>query len=115
MATLAVFKQEIKKSIHGGQVWHIHAIDIETRREYITYLDPNNKNWRNWLPLTDNPQKGVIFEVDGDIRTKKNHPVIIDADIRPTFTVTSPRELADMLKAFWGVTDRNTFSHPLFE
>ena len=63
------------ESKHGGNVFEIDLIDLDTTEQYHTYADPNNFNYKHWREITEHPDNGFIVT---NCRLKKGKQ--IDAD-----------------------------------
>lgn len=96
---------ELINSKHGGEVWEIHFMGIQSQKPYKTWADPNNVNWRTWEPIVDVAQrKGVVLT---GCKFKDSEKGIINADssVVPEYIV-SREELADILEEYWKSRDK---------
>lgn len=101
-----VSSAELINSMHGGEVYQIKFIGIETQKDYTTYADPNNQNWRTWEPIIDlSERKGVV--ISRGLTLKDESKGLINADSRafPELAV-SKEELANQLAAHWKSQDK---------
>ena len=98
-----VFITEIqeRRSIHGGNVHTAHLKGIKTQRDYKTYIDPGNMNYRHWSHLIPLGQtKGVVL--GEGLKLKDEAKGIINADAIPEITyVVTKVELADIISEYW--------------
>jgi len=98
-----VFITEIqeRRSIHGGNVHTAHLKGVKTQKDYKTYIDPGNMNYRHWSHLIPLGQtKGVVL-AEG-LKLKDDAKGIINADSIPEITyVVTKVELADIIGEYW--------------
>ncbi len=98
-----VFITEIqeRRSIHGGNVHTAHLKGVKTQKDYKTYIDPGNMNYRHWSHLIPLGQtKGVVL-AEG-LKLKDDAKGIINADSIPEITyVVTKVELADIISEYW--------------
>lgn len=86
-------------SKHGGDIWTIRFKGIKTQKDYHTYVDPANKNFRHWDHIISIANlKGIVIT-----NTKlKNGDDQINADSKPHIEViTSQEDLANQLAEHW--------------
>lgn len=98
-----VFIREIqeRRSIHGGNVHTAHIKGIISQKDYKTYIDPGNMNYRHWQHLIPLGQtKGVVLAQG--LKLKDDAKGIINADSIPEITyVVTKVELADIISEYW--------------
>jgi hypothetical protein len=77
-----VLKQESGRSRHlGTEYVKITMMGIKDRREYHTYVDTPNHNYKNWEHIIRNPNHGFVIS---NIKTKQHKGrELVDADSRP--------------------------------
>lgn len=77
----AIVKQETRYSKYGGVITTITLIGLDDRKEYTTYIDPDNFNSKNWHHIVRHPEHGFILK---GLKVKKNTDKnIINADSDP--------------------------------
>ena len=85
-------------SKHGGTIYQVSFKGIKTQKDYKTYIDPGNMNWKNWHTIIDVSQrKGVVL---GNLKEKEEGLVNADSDVKIHYAVTK-EELADCLAEYW--------------
>jgi hypothetical protein len=89
-----------KKSKYGGMMEEIVFIDIKTREQIKSYLDPENRNYHKWNSVLAGRDDGMIV---GGLKTSvKNDKTIINADSVPEIVWQgSKTELADTIAEVW--------------
>lgn len=77
-----VLKQEWGRSKHlGTEYVKITVMGIKDRKEYVTYVDTPNHNFKNWQHIINNPKHGFVIR---NLRTKQHKgKTLIDADSKP--------------------------------
>ena len=70
--------QEDQPSRHGGYVTEIKFISLKNGQEYNTYVDENNRNYKNWYEIVQHPESGYVVN---NLKLKKDR--LISADSRP--------------------------------
>ena len=70
--------QEDQPSRHGGYITEIKFISLKNGQEYHTYVDENNRNYKNWYEIVQHPQSGYVVN---NLKLKKDN--LISADSRP--------------------------------
>lgn len=76
---LAITNIKEISSRHGGQVYEIDFIEIDTFETYKTYVDPNNYNVDNWGSILTFPHRGYVIN---GVRVKNKKKKLINADSR---------------------------------
>jgi hypothetical protein len=109
MAYHAIVKQEIGTSkISGAETITMTIFDIETRKEYRSYIDASMKNIEHWIDVISNPERGYIVT---NLKEKRNYGRynhdILNADCEPTIIEVweSGKELEKMLRQHWAKED----------
>lgn len=102
-----VFITGIKKiqSKHGGEIWEITMKGIKTQKDYKTYIDPANDNFRDWEWIIDAAErKGVVLS---NAKLKDPDKGIINADSKMKGEwIGSKEDLADELAEYWKSQDK---------
>jgi hypothetical protein len=77
-----VLKQEWGRSRHlGTEYVKITMMGIKDRKEYVTYVDTPNHNYKNWSHIINNPKHGFVIS---NIKTKSHKgKELVDADSKP--------------------------------
>jgi hypothetical protein len=102
-----------KRSRHGGLIEEIVFINLESREQVKTYLDPENRNYHLWNTVLANRDVGQM--VMGVKTAKKAGKTVINADSQPEVFWQGPKEeLADTLSEYWAVSKPNQYQK-LFE
>lgn len=92
--------------VNGGVMFKITLQDLTTGEKFVTYADPNNRNYQNWQPLIANRECGQV--IDNVRTTKKRGKTLIDADSRPQHVYCGDaQELAGIVSQHWGQTGNN--------
>jgi hypothetical protein len=106
MAKYAVIKQSTAiSSVTGFETTTLICVDLDTRKEYPTYIDQSNRNRVNWLDIINYPLKGFII-TDVDLVQRKGK-LVINADSEPRILeeFASSANLAHELKTAWRELD----------
>tara|TARA_E500000331_G_scaffold157523_1_gene152790 strand:- start:698 stop:1048 length:351 start_codon:yes stop_codon:yes gene_type:complete len=94
-----------RKSKHGGDIYEVDFKGIVSQKDFKSYIDPGNMNWRRWEPIIDIAQrKGVVL---GNLKEKDEGLINADSEVKVHYVV-EPTELADILAEFWD--NQNGFS-----
>lgn len=105
----AVYRQELRPSRNGGYIWEIHVVDCSNPNLcYHTYVNEENRNYKFWRQVTENPHKGIFLETER-LRMKPQVPGQINADTVFDVTVCDPLALADHLSELWRARGNNTY------
>lgn len=74
-----VLKQEASTSKkYGTPMTKITLMGIKDRKEYMTYIDAPNRNYKNWQHIINNPDHGFVLR---NIKTKQHKDKeLVDAD-----------------------------------
>lgn len=104
-----VVKQEEMASQYGGTVIKITCVGTKDRFEYISYVDPRNRNVTNWWHIITHPTRGYILK---NLRLKQTRDgkVIINADSDPIILAETEQasDLFRELTAVWREQDEDT-------
>jgi hypothetical protein len=106
---MAIAEIKKKPSRHGGRIYIVTLIGLEDRGIYETYIDPENRNYKFWRHIIENPGRGYIVS-GARLADRKIRPNLVTADSeiiieRETF---STAELAEAIEALWINEDRRT-------
>ena len=92
-----------KRSKHGGLIEEIVFINLETREQVKTYLDPANRNYHHWNTVLANRDQGQM--ITGVKTTVKAGKTVINADSQPEiFWSGDSDEMADAIAEHWAVS-----------
>jgi hypothetical protein len=77
-----VLKQEWGRSKHQGTEYvKITFVGVKDRKEYTTYIDTPNHNYKNWQHIINNPSHGFVLR---NLKTKTHKgKTLVDADSKP--------------------------------
>ena len=97
-----VFVQSVtaRPSKHGNEIWEIGVVGIKSQKNYRTYVDPYNANFRRWEHIVDvGERKGVVLN---NLKFKDPVKGIVNADSQFTIEyIVTKEELATALAEFW--------------
>lgn len=95
-----ISRLEERPSKYGNTIWEIDLVGCKTQRQYKTYADPDNANWRTWEQIVRSAQhKGVVLS---HLKFKDPEKNLINADSFAEIEFVVPKEeLADILAEFW--------------
>ena len=97
-----------KRSRHGGMMEEVVFINLHTREQVKTYLDPENRNYHHWNTVLANRDTGQM--ICGVKTTVKAGKTLINADSQPEiFWQGDKQELADTLAEVWAVSKPNQY------
>lgn len=96
----AVYSIQSLPSKHGGIVYRIDFVNIETQQLSLTWIDPTYRNYRYWRKVIEEGNRGLI--VSGLVEKSVGDRRVIDADLAPTIEWRGPKDrLADHLSRLW--------------
>jgi len=97
---LYIVSVDDSQSRYGGMIMRLEMIGIVSRREYHTYVDPNNRNYTQWRNVIEVARrKGVIINNTVAKDLQKNQ---VNADSVFTIECVCPREeIHQQLEKFW--------------
>jgi predicted alpha/beta hydrolase len=101
-----VLKQEAGFSRHlGTEYVKITFLGIKDRKEYITYVDTPNHNYKNWEHIIRNPRHGFVVR-NLKTKTHKGHE-LVNADSRPIIEIedTDDVEIMRQVAEIWAEED----------
>ena len=108
-----VYKQEERPSKWGGTVWELHLADLSNPNiNYHTYISRENRNYKNWSQVIENPTKGIVLETS---RLRMKHIGQVNADTFFDITVADAELLADQLANIWGCRPTGSSYQDLFK
>ncbi|CAB4137254.1 hypothetical protein UFOVP322_25 [uncultured Caudovirales phage] len=97
-----------RRSKYGGMMEEVVFINLETREQVKTYLDPDNRNYHHWNTVLANRDDGQM--IMGVKTSVKGGKTVINADSQPEiFWQGSKQELADTLAEYWAVSKPNQY------
>jgi hypothetical protein len=102
----AVLKQEYGHSKHlGTEYVKITFLGIKDRKEYVTYIDTPNHNYKNWAHIINNPKHGFVVR-NLKIKTHKGRE-LIDADSKPIieWEDNNDQEIMRQIAEIWAEQD----------
>jgi hypothetical protein len=109
MAYHAIINQEYSISkVTGAEMITITALDIESRKESLSYIDASMENFVQWAEIITQPEKG--FVVTG-LKKKRNNGrykhEILDADCQPVIVAEYPdvKKMERRLRQQWAKQD----------
>ncbi len=83
----------------GGYIWRLCFKGIKTQKDYHTYVDAANKNFRNWDHIiTIANLKGIVLT---NLRHQSSDGLVTADSIPEIEVVVSQEELADQLADYW--------------
>jgi len=77
-------------SRHGGHVFKIELIDLDTTEQYHTYADPNNFNYKHWEPIIKHQDNGFIIT---NCKLKKDDQVDADSKVEYVMELTGKQAI----------------------
>lgn len=97
---LVLSQRTIRSKSHGHPITEITLIGCSDRCQYKTYIDIQNKNYRNWQHIVNNPKKGFAL---GNLIIKNSSKYLISADSELTIDIKSdrPEQLLSELYEIW--------------
>jgi hypothetical protein len=101
-----VVSQQHRFSKFGTPMVQINLLGIKDRKEYITYVDEPNNNYRNWTHIINSPEAGFVLN-NLNIKTHKDKE-LINADSKPRieWQTDTPAEIIEQIQALWAEEDR---------
>ncbi len=99
-----VLKQHPITSKYGNRIYVITLVGALDRLEYVTYIDPNNRNFKYWQHIVFNSDHGFVLK---NCLVKKEN--LISADCRPiiAWETDSPDDVFEELVSIWQEEDAN--------
>lgn len=94
-----VFVQSVE-SLPNKPVYRIVLIGLKTATEYVTYVDPSNRNFRKWRTVVELGNTHGIILNNTIFKDKKKNLINADSDLKIE-CVTSKEELADTVSEYW--------------
>ena len=104
----AIISQEIKPSKNGGEMITVIALDIETRDECISYIDPNMKNFFHWEQIITHPEQGfIVTGLKRKARLGAGGRYVLNADCEPIVVkeFDSIKKMEQRLRSTWAKQD----------
>lgn len=103
-----VLKQHPMKSKHGGTVHHITLVGVLDRMQYHTYIDPDNRNYKYWYRLINNPQDGFVIK---NCQIKRDDLISADSRISIVWQTDNANDIFDELYDIWQEQDAKLTNH----
>jgi homoserine trans-succinylase len=89
-------------------VIQLTLVGIQDRMLYKTYIDPQNRNYRNWAQIIHQPYYGYV--ISGiQIKDAEKGLVSADSKVRILFQTEYQNEVYDELILSWQQQDRNQY------
>jgi hypothetical protein len=111
----AVLEQKEIKSKHGGWVTEITFVDILDREELTTFVDPGNRNYKNWQHIINNPNHGFVLK---NLKRKgQPEDKLINADSKPVINeeFEDIAEMISLIQELWRRQDRRNNPNRFWE
>lgn len=70
-------KQTMITANNGNKIWSMTLIGTVDRQLYTTYIDPTNRNYKNWSHIVHRPKNGFVLS---KLKIKNIETNIVDAD-----------------------------------
>ena len=101
---LVLSQRTFRSHNHGQPVTEIILIGCKDRCQYRTYVDIQNKNYKFWQHIVNNPQSG--FAIRG-LNIKDSKKYLISADSQPVIDIQTDtkEELFSELYDVWQEED----------
>lgn len=91
-----------RPSKHGGDIWVVELIGLEDRRVYQTYIDANNRNYRHWARVIENPDRGYILSnLKHKVSAQGRTLVSADSQVIIEREANDPDQLAEAVQQIW--------------
>jgi hypothetical protein len=103
-----VLKQHPMTSKHGGKVFHVTLVGAQDRCEYHTYIDPNNRNYKYWARVVENPSDGFVIR---GCQIKKEELISADSRITIVWQTDDANVVFDELYDIWREQDAERANH----
>jgi hypothetical protein len=102
----AVLDQFDRMSKYGNMITQVTLVGIKDRKEYVTYVDPNNGNHSKWYHITIHTEHGFVLN---NLRLKKvkDKDNIINADSDPLIEceMENKEEMLKIVQEHWARED----------
>lgn len=103
-----VLKQHPMTSKHGGRVFHVILAGAQDRCEYHTYIDPNNRNYKYWARVVENPESGFVIK---GCQIKREELISADSRITIVWQTDRADDVLDELWTIWQEQDQERANH----
>ena len=103
-----VLKQHPMTSKHGGKIFHVTLVGAIDRMQYHTYIDPNNRNYKYWARVVENPDNGFVIK---GCQIKKEDLISADSRITVVWQTDDANDVFDELYDIWQEQDANRANH----
>jgi hypothetical protein len=105
-----VLAQEHRFSKIGTPMIKITFVGAKDRKEYITYIDKPNRNYKHWQHIVANPEHGFVLR--NLIVKRHKDRLLIDADSQPIIECEddNSERILSILQDVWSEQDRTAES-----
>lgn len=79
-------QKQITSKVSGEKIIEVTLVGVDDRLLYTTYIDPKNRNYRNWSYIIHNPEQGFLL---GPLKVKDYDKGLINADSKVTILVST--------------------------
>lgn len=115
-----IYSQTTRRSSFNGQpMTTVEMIGVNDRKEYKTYIQKSNKNYKHWETILVNPEKGIFATFDNVSFTtsKDGKDTILSADSKPNeIQIGDIKTYADELDRIWAEEDAlGLTGNPIFD
>jgi len=102
---LVLSQRTFRSHNHGQPVTEIILIGCKDRCQYKTYVDIQNKNYKFWQHIVNNPKSGFVIR---NLNIKDVKKYLISADSQPIIEIQADtqEELFTELMDIWQEEDR---------
>lgn len=106
---LVLSQRTFRSHNHGQPVTEIILIGCKDRCQYKTYVDIQNKNYKFWQHIVNNPQSGFALR---NLKIKDTAKYLISADSEPIIDIQADtaNELFADLHSIWIEEDQKKTS-----
>ena len=77
---------QITSKHNGNRIAEITLVGVQDRCLYKTYVDPQNRNYKNWSYIIHNPAQGYLIS---GIKIKDQDKALVSADSRVKILVAT--------------------------
>lgn len=107
-------QKQITSKLNGERIIEVTLVGVKDRLLYTTYVDPRNRNFRNWSYIIHNPNQGYLL---GPLKVKDFDKGLINADSKVTILVTTEdhEEIYTEVLSKWQREDETGHFDSLFD
>jgi hypothetical protein len=107
-------QRQLLSKVNGEKIIEITLVGVEDRELYHTYIDPRNRNYRNWSYVIHNPSQGYLL---GPLKIKDSMKNLINADSKVSILVSTEdhEELYTEVLSKWHKQDQTGNFDSLFD